>query len=499
MNFIFTAALAASLLAGTAAMAQPGDKNGDRRGEQTDRKAQKAQAKAEDKKEKREPDQAAGAPRALGPSERAADSRPQELGRNPAGAQVNLPSPVATTPVAPTQAARDASPNSGEQRRGDRNASSAQVNQAAPVATVPVAPIQAARDAPRYSDQQSRGDRNGPDMRMSQPAPAPTAAPSPAVRDASPYTRGQPSRMQAQQSAPTPQPQDMRRQTDPMQAQQPAPAPQYQDTRRQADRMQTQQPAPAPQYQNRQYQAPQYRTQQSQTGNPATGAGDNRAGDRWSRGDRLPDQYRQDRYYVNDWQQHGLRQPPGGYRWVRDDSNDFYLSLIATGVIADTVYRSDRDDRWRQRYSNYYSYNDDVYYRECRRSPDPAGILAGGLIGGLLGNSIGRGGNRTGATIAGVIVGGAVGAALTRNMGCEDRSYAYKAYYNGFNSGRPGSYQWRNPRNDNRGEFRIGGYYNDPYGFRCARFNQVTYIRGRAYRANGVACRQPDGSWTIVS
>jgi Ni/Co efflux regulator RcnB/surface antigen len=260
--------------------------------------------------------------------------------------------------------------------------------------------------------------------------------------------------------------------------------------------MPTQQPAPAPQYQDRQYQ-----TQQYQGRNPAImGGGDNRTqGNRWSRGDRLPDQYRQDRYYVNDWRQHGLRQPPGGYRWVRDDSNDFYLSLIATGVIADTVYRSDRDDRWRQRYSRYYSYDDDVYYRECRRSPDPAGILAGGLIGGLLGNSVGRGGNRTGTTIAGVIVGGAVGAALTRNMGCEDRSYAYRTYYNGFNSGRPGSYQWRNPRNDNRGEFRIGRYYNDPYGFRCARFNQVTYIQGRAYRANGVACRQPDGSWTIVS
>jgi len=457
MKLIFTAALAASLLAGTAAMAQPGDKNGGHRGEQADRKAQKAEAKAEDKKEKREPDQAAGAPRALRPSERAADSRPQELGRNPASAQVNLPPPVATTPVAPTQAARDASPNSGEQRRGDRNASGPQVNQAAPVATVPVAPIQAARDASPYSGQQSRGDRNAPAVRITQPAPAPTTAPNQAVRDAAPYTP------------------------------------------RQADRMQAQQSGPAPQYQNRQYQAPQYQTQPAQTRNLTTGAGDNRAGNRWSRGDRLPDQYRQDRYYVNDWQQHGLRQPPGGYRWVRDDSNDFYLSLIATGVIADTVYRSDRDDRWRQRYSNYYSYNDDVYYRECRRSPDPAGILAGGLIGGLLGNSIGRGGNRTGATIAGVIVGGAVGAALTRNMDCDDRSYAYKTYYNGFNSGRPGSYQWRNPRNDNRGEFRIGGYYNDPYGFRCARFNQVTYIRGRAYRANGVACRQPDGSWTIVS
>jgi surface antigen len=259
--------------------------------------------------------------------------------------------------------------------------------------------------------------------------------------------------------------------------------------------MQSQQPAPVPQYQGQQYQPPQY-----QTRNPAAGGGDTRSqGTRWSRGDRLPDQYRQDRYYVNDWQQHGLKQPPGGYRWIRDDNNDYYLSLIATGIITDTVYRSDRDDRWRQRYSRYYSYNDDVYYQQCRRSPDPAGILVGGLIGGLLGNSAGRGGNRTGATIAGVIVGGAVGAALTRNMDCEDRSYAYRTYYSGFNSGRPGNYKWRNPRNGNRGDFRIGSYYNDPYGFRCARFDQVTYIQGRSYRADGVACRQPDGSWAVVS
>jgi Ni/Co efflux regulator RcnB/surface antigen len=456
MKLIFTAALAASLMAGTAAMAQPGDHNRDRRSEQADRKAQKAEAKAEDKKDNPQPDQAAGAPRALnGPSERAANSRPPEAASKPANTQVSQPAPVATPPVAPVQAARDTSPRVSEQERGNRDA---------PVGRM---------------------------MQTQQPAPAPQ------YQD----TRRQADRMQAQQPAPAPQYQEMRRQADRVPVQQPAPAPQYQDTRRQADRMQAQQPAPVPQYQNRQYQGPQYQTQPYQTRNPANMAGgDNRApANRWSRGDRLPDQYRQDRYYVNDWQQYGLRQPPGGYRWIRDDSNDFYLSLIATGVIADAVYRSDRDDRWRQRYSRYYSYDDDVYYRECRRSPDPAGILAGGLIGGLLGNSIGRGGNRTGATIAGVIVGGAVGAALTRNMGCEDRSYAYKAYYNGFNSGRPGSYQWRNPRNDNRGEFRIGGYYNDPYGFRCARFNQVTYIRGRAYRANGVACRQPDGSWTIVS
>jgi len=413
MKLIFTAALAASLLAGTAAMAQPGDNNRDRRSEQADRKAQRAEEKedkAEDKRANRAPDQAVAAPRALNvPSDREAESR--------------------------------------RPGRGDRNEPSAQVNHPAPAAPAPVAPVQAARDASPYSGPRERRDRNPPDVRMSQPVPATAAAPNQVMPDPSPYTRGQ------------------------------------------TDRMQAQQPLP-------QYQPPQYQTRNS----GAMGGGDTRSqGTRWSRGDRLPDQYRQDRYYVNDWQQYGLRQPPGGYRWIRDDNNDFYLSLIATGIISDTVYRSDRDDRWRRRYARYYSYNDDVYYQQCRRSPDPAGILVGGLIGGLLGNSAGRGSNRTGATIAGVIVGGAVGAALTRSMDCEDRSYAYRTYYNGFNSGRPGNYQWRNPRNDNRGEFRVGGYYNDSYGFRCARFDQVTYIRGRAYRADGVACRQPDGSWAVVS
>ena len=222
------------------------------------------------------------------------------------------------------------------------------------------------------------------------------------------------------------------------------------------------------------------------------------ANPRWSRGDRLPEQYRQDQYAVSDWRQHGLRQPPRGYRWVRNDNNDFFLAAISTGLIAELAYRDDRDQRWRQTYTRTYSYDDDVYYRERRTSPDPAGIIAGALIGGLLGNAVGRGGG--GATVAGVIIGGATGAALTRDLDCEDRSYAYKTYYDGFNSGRPGSrYQWTNPRSGHRGEFRVGTYYNDPYGFRCANFTQVIYVQGRPQEARGRACRQPDGSWAIVS
>lgn len=218
---------------------------------------------------------------------------------------------------------------------------------------------------------------------------------------------------------------------------------------------------------------------------------------RWSRGDRLPNRYRQRQYYVSDWQLHGLRRPPRGYHWVRDDYNDFFLAAIATGVILTIVSRDNRDQNWNRHYSRTYTYNDDVYYRDCRNRPDPAGILTGAIIGGFLGNAAGHG--NTGATVAGVIFGGAAGAALTSNMDCEDRSYAYRTYYDGFNSGRSGRYyDWRNPHNGHRGRFHVRSYYNDPYGFRCARFTQTTYIQGRSYNANGVACRQPDGSWAVV-
>ncbi len=160
--------------------------------------------------------------------------------------------------------------------------------------------------------------------------------------------------------------------------------------------------------------------------------------------------------------------------------------------------------RWQQQYQRQYSYQDDNYYRECRTQTDPGGVIAGALIGGILGNALtggGRGnsGGRAAGTIAGVVLGGALGASLTRNLDCNDRSYAYNSYYNGFNSGRAGvPFQWRNPDNGHYGEFRVNDYYNDQGGFRCANFAQQTYISRRPQAATGRACQQPDGTWAVI-
>jgi surface antigen len=156
-------------------------------------------------------------------------------------------------------------------------------------------------------------------------------------------------------------------------------------------------------------------------------------------------------------------------------------------------------DRWKDRYSRNYSYDDDAYYRECRNQPDPAGVIAGALLGGLLGNAVGNQGSKGVATVAGVVLGGTVGAALTNGLNCEDRSYAYKTYTDAFNNGRPNrSYDWTNPRSGNRGSFRVRKYYDDEAGFRCATYSQTIYVRGRPQEAEGYACQQPDNTWVIM-
>jgi Ni/Co efflux regulator RcnB len=54
------------------------------------------------------------------------------------------------------------------------------------------------------------------------------------------------------------------------------------------------------------------------------------------RGGRLPDEYRDQRYYVSDWRSHHLSAPPRGYQWVQTGS-DFVLVAVATGVIASVL------------------------------------------------------------------------------------------------------------------------------------------------------------------
>ena len=247
----------------------------------------------------------------------------------------------------------------------------------------------------------------------------------------------------------------------------------------------------------------------------------------WSRGDRLPEFYRSsNEFRVRDLRGNNLRPPPRGQYWVRV-SNQFLL-INAGGQISQVIRIEDRgprdwgnpppdrnfpdrgppprigdpgDDqaRWNDRYHRTFTANDDSFYRDCQRKTDPAGVVIGAVLGGLLGNAAGGRNNNGAATFAGVIAGGAIGASLSTKLDCEDRSYAYRTYSDGFNAGRTNAtYQWNNPQNNRRGELHVNNYYDDPDGFRCATYSQTIYIDGRPQEASGRACRQPDGAWAML-
>lgn len=62
------------------------------------------------------------------------------------------------------------------------------------------------------------------------------------------------------------------------------------------------------------------------------------ASPRWARGGYVH-HYRQPVYVVSDYRGYGLRHPPRGYHWMRDDYGDYLLVAVATGLIADLILR----------------------------------------------------------------------------------------------------------------------------------------------------------------
>ncbi|BEU68056.1 hypothetical protein MAFF301069_26110 [Ralstonia pseudosolanacearum] len=52
---------------------------------------------------------------------------------------------------------------------------------------------------------------------------------------------------------------------------------------------------------------------------------------RWAKGDRIPPEYRQRQYIVDDWRAYHLAPPPRGYHWV-GVGGDYFL-VAPTGIV----------------------------------------------------------------------------------------------------------------------------------------------------------------------
>ena len=135
----------------------------------------------------------------------------------------------------------------------------------------------------------------------------------------------------------------------------------------------------------------------------------------------------------------------------------------------------------------------------CAEDPGPktgAGIATGALTGGLIGAATGRG---PGPVFAGAVIGGIVGGAIGNALDAEDRRRAYMAEMQALEYGGPGApVGWRGEHGA-YGTIVAGPPYPQGGYERCREYSHTIYVQGRPQTARGVACRNPDGSWTPIS
>lgn len=130
---------------------------------------------------------------------------------------------------------------------------------------------------------------------------------------------------------------------------------------------------------------------------------------------------------------------------------------------------------------------------DCSGRDHAGGTILGALAGGVLGGAVSHGNG--GAVIGGAILGGLAGNAISRDMDCEDRPYAARAYDEDFRGPVGRRHEWR--RGPDHGYIVTNREYWRR-GRQCRDFTQVVYRRGREFDRDGTACRRPNGEWEFL-
>lgn len=125
------------------------------------------------------------------------------------------------------------------------------------------------------------------------------------------------------------------------------------------------------------------------------------------------------------------------------------------------------------------------------------GAVGGGTLGGLIAAAAGGSGAAIAASvIGGILVGGLVGNLLDS----KDKKEAAEAQQRALESAPSGrAVSWQNPDNGHKGTVTPTRTYQTSTGQYCREFETHVTIEGKSDKAYGTACRQPDGSWKIVS
>jgi surface antigen len=129
------------------------------------------------------------------------------------------------------------------------------------------------------------------------------------------------------------------------------------------------------------------------------------------------------------------------------------------------------------------------------------GLAIGGLGGMTAGGLIAAAAHANPAGIAaGVILGGLTGGLIGHLVDNKDKEIAAKTTHQALESAPSGkAVTWQNPDNGHTGTVTPLHTYQTGTGQYCCEYTQAVTIDNRPQQSYGTACRQPDGSWRIVS
>ncbi len=129
------------------------------------------------------------------------------------------------------------------------------------------------------------------------------------------------------------------------------------------------------------------------------------------------------------------------------------------------------------------------------------GTAAGAAVGGFLGYQLGGGilMNSLFAT-AGTVAGGAAGFSATRALMGSDRVAYEQTAQKGLNESKDGQVvDWQNPETGNSGIFRPVRSFYLADGRYCRQYRATVSFEKNVRSVAGMACRQGNGQWAVVS
>lgn len=129
-------------------------------------------------------------------------------------------------------------------------------------------------------------------------------------------------------------------------------------------------------------------------------------------------------------------------------------------------------------------------------SNQDVGTVSGGVIGGLVGSQFGQGGGQLLAIGAGTLAGALIGGAIGKNMDETDKLKMNQALEQN-QVGQPA--YWTNPKTE--AHYTVVPTHNvTVHGNKyCREYRTTANIAGKQQQMYGTACRQPDGSWKMMS